>query len=124
MTTTPDKLETGGKAAESAAAVNPYHNPSYPQRTHFAEHEQLAAVLRSCEERLGSAFAKLESVGSEARQPALARLYHQMQGARDQVAEMARRIPLETGELYREDKERLAQAVAAFERTWKRWEQR
>jgi hypothetical protein len=50
------------------------------------------------------------------------RLYHQLLGARDQIAECARRMPLETGELYQEDKERFAQATGALERVWQRWE--
>jgi hypothetical protein len=44
-------------------------------------------------------------------------------GARDQVAESVRRIPLETGDLYHEDKERFEQALAAFDRVLKRWAQ-
>ena len=52
----------------------------------------------------------------------LVRLYLQMLGARDQLAEAARRMPLETGDLYDEDKERFEQAVAALERVWQRWE--
>ena len=37
------------------------------------------------------------------------RLYHQMQGARDQVAEAVRRLPLEVGGLYHEDHERFTE---------------
>jgi len=44
-----------------------------------------------------------------------------MLGARDQVAESVRRIPLETGGLYHEDKERFEQALAAFDRVLQRW---
>ncbi len=49
-------------------------------------------------------------------------MFHQLQGARDQVAEGVRRLPLEAGELYHEDKERFEQAVAAFDRVWPKWE--
>jgi hypothetical protein len=121
IATSGGNIATTGKPADGAHPVNPYRNPSYPERTHFAERDELAAVLRSCEERLSSARVKLESLANDAQRQVFARLYHQLQGARDQVAEMARRIPLETGELYREDKERVTQAIAAFERTWNRW---
>jgi hypothetical protein len=123
VTATPGELEIKVQSAESAIALNPYRNPSYPERDHFAEREQLAAVLRSCEERLGAALRKLEATEHDARRAELALIFHQMQGARDQIAEAVRRIPLEAGGLYREDKERFGQGVAAFERTWKRWEQ-
>jgi hypothetical protein len=45
-----------------------------------------------------------------------------MLGARDQIAEGVRRLPLETGALYDEDHERYKEAVAAFERVYRRWE--
>ena len=45
-----------------------------------------------------------------------------MLGARDQVAETVRRLPLETGALYDEDKERYEDALAAFDRVYRRWE--
>jgi hypothetical protein len=50
------------------------------------------------------------------------RTFHQLQGARDQIAEGVRRLPLEAGELYHEDKERYHQALAAFNRVWQKWE--
>ena len=62
------------------------------------------------------------SVVQPARRAGLERLYFQMLGARDQVAEAVRRLPLETGDLYDEDKERYEEAVAAFERVCSSWE--
>jgi hypothetical protein len=47
---------------------------------------------------------------------------HPMRGARDQVAEALRRLPLEAGTLYAEDKERFEQAVQDFDRVWRQWE--
>jgi hypothetical protein len=61
-------------------------------------------------------------LASHAQKPLFGRLYSQMQGARDQVAEAVRRLPMEVGGLYHEDHERLEQAKAAIERTWRRWE--
>jgi hypothetical protein len=99
------------------------HNPSYPQRVHVPERARLEEALRSIEERVGQAREKLEAIAaSQPNRPALERLYHQMQGARDQVAECVRRMPLETGGLYGIDEERLEQGAAALERAWQRFE--
>jgi hypothetical protein len=49
------------------------------------------------------------------------RLFAQMLGARDQVADCARRIPGETGGLYEEDHHRLEEALAALDRVEARW---
>ncbi|MBV8558874.1 MAG: hypothetical protein JO116_25315, partial [Planctomycetaceae bacterium] len=50
------------------------------------------------------------------------RLFFQMEGARDQVADAARRLPGETGDLYEEDRHRLDEAVAALDRVFRRWD--
>ena len=121
VTSSSSKLERACESAGGSDTNDLVHNPSYPARDHFSERTQLEQTLRSSEERLGSALQKLISLGNDPRQPVLTRLFHQMQGARDQIAETVRRLPLETGDLYHEDEERFAQAVAAFERTWMRW---
>jgi hypothetical protein len=101
----------------------PFRNPSYPVRDHFAERTKLEEALRIAEERLQAAQRRLEAGGDPARNSDGLRLYHQMLGVRDQIAECARRIPLETGALYEEDHERFKQAMDALERVWQRWEQ-
>jgi predicted nucleic acid-binding Zn-ribbon protein len=106
----------------AARAADPFHNPSYPQRTHLHERAALQVKLSKIEERLKSAHQKLSAATSHPRLAVLTRLYHQMQGASDQVAEAVRRMPLEAGGLYHEDSERLEQALAAFERTFGKWE--
>lgn len=101
----------------------PYNNPSYPQRVHIHERPYWQGILKSCEERIAKARKKLEVLGSSAPQRAgFERLYAQMLGARDQVADAARRLPGETGSLYHEDRERLEQAVAALDRVLKQWD--
>ena len=45
-----------------------------------------------------------------------------MMGARDQMAEAVRRMPLETGILYDEDAERLRHAEAALVRLLPQWD--
>jgi hypothetical protein len=114
-------LKTTTEPAEGSRAAQPFHNPAYPQRVHFTERAQLEGVLRSFDQRLESASQKLNLLANHADKPRFLRLYHQLQGARDQVAETARRLPLEVGGLYHEDHERFEQAVEAFERTWRRW---
>jgi exonuclease VII small subunit len=102
--------------------INPLHNPSYPQRVHIHERAHWEGVLKSCEERIATARQKLNVIGSSPRRAAFERLFAQMLGARDQVAEAARRLPGETGDLYEEDKHRLEEAVAALDRVFKQWE--
>lgn len=103
-------------------SVDPFHNPSYPKRTHFAERTKLAETLNRVDERMGQAAKKLAVLARDPRLVDFSRLYHQMMGARDQIAECARRIPREAGELYHEDHERLDQAVQAFERVVRQFE--
>jgi len=87
------------------------------------ESAELEKAVRSCDERIGSARQKLSSMGNHPEQATFVRFYHQMLGARDQVAESRRRMPLETGDLYHEDKERVEQAMAALDRLSRSWEQ-
>jgi hypothetical protein len=100
----------------------PFKSPTYPLRVHFAERAELEQRLHSIEERIQAARRKLDLLGSQPERAGLERLYFQMLGARDQVAEEVRRLPLETGELYDEDRERYEEALAAFERVYRRWE--
>jgi hypothetical protein len=108
--------------ALSSPAVNPFKNPTYPQRVHFHERAALEATLQSCNERVRAIDQKLAALSSHPRRAEFERSYHQLRGARDQLAEAVRRLPLETGTLYDEDKERFEQALAAFERVSRRLE--
>jgi hypothetical protein len=108
--------------ANQPPASNPYKSPTYPQRVHFHERAALEETLRSCDERIQAIRQKLDTLANHPRRADYERIYHQMVGARDQIAESVRRLPLETGALYHEDKERYDQAVAACERTFSRWE--
>ena len=110
------------ESAKRPTAPNPFKNPAYPPRVHFLERGPLQESLRSCEERLQAIRHKLDTLGSHPQRAAYQRVYHQMLGARDQVAETVRRLPLETGALYAEDKERLEIALAAFDRVYGRWD--
>jgi hypothetical protein len=116
------KLETDTAPRAGTRPADPFHNPSYPERTHLLDRAQLEIALRSCDERVKSALQKLNALRSHEQKSLYVRLYHQMQGACDQAAEAARRIPLEAGELYHEDQERFQQAMDALDRVWQRWE--
>ncbi len=99
-----------------------HHNPSYPLRVHVLERAQLEEALRSCDQRLNLALQKLNVLGNHPEKPRFLRLYHQMQEARDQVAEAVRRLPMEVGGLYHEDHERFQNAMQALERVSARWQ--
>ena len=100
----------------------PFKSPTYPVRNHFLERGDLEAKLRSADERIQAVRQKLDVMGTHPDRAGLERIYFQMVGARDQIAEGVRRLPLETGALYDEDHERYAEAVAAFDRVYRRWE--
>jgi hypothetical protein len=115
-------VEAGNTPGTVAHPVDSYHNPSYPQRVHLHERARLDEALRKCDERLNSALQKLNVLANHAQKEVLVRLFHQLQGARDQVAEAARRMPLEVGGLYHEDEERFKQAMDAIERIGGAWD--
>src|SRR5512135_143162 len=102
--------------------VDPLKNPSYPQRAHIHERAHWQEILRRCEQRIATARQELNGLGDGPNRAAFERLYAQMLGARDQVADAARRLPAETGDLYVEDRHRLEEAVAAFDRVLLQWE--
>ena len=122
MTVPSLNAETHNEHAVPARTTDSVSNPSYPKRVHLLERAELDGALRSCEQRLSLARQQLPEVASSANRAVLERLLHQMQGACDQVAEAVRRLPLEVGGLYHEDKERFENAMAAFDRTLARWE--
>ncbi len=97
---------------------HPMRSPSYPQRVHIRERAQWQAILQEWTERIETARQELASGKST---PAKERLYVQMLGARDQVRDAVRRMPMEVGDLYEEDHHSLENAVAALERLFERW---
>jgi hypothetical protein len=105
-----------------APVADPTKNPSYPQRVHLQEKPHWLGVLQTVESRLAVARQKLSVLGNDAKRPAFERIYAQMLGARDQVADAVRRLPLETGGLYEEDHHRVDEAVAALDRLFLKWD--
>ncbi len=122
MSSTSIEVVADKKVEAGSRSLDPFHNPSYPQRVHIVERAELEESLRSCDARISAIRLKLNALGNHASRPTYERLYHQMLGARDQVAETVRRIPLETGGLYHEDKERYEQGLAALDRVLKKWD--
>ncbi|MGP0061972.1 MAG: hypothetical protein ACLQGP_00035 [Isosphaeraceae bacterium] len=107
---------------QESKALSPFKNPSYPPRVHFHERAALQESLRGCEERLKGIRQKLDTMAYHPQKAAHERVYFQMIGARDQVADTVRRMPLETGSLHEEDKERYEIALAAFDRAYRSWD--
>lgn len=103
-------------------ALDPKKNPSYPQRTHLLEKPRWLSVLQDVEGRLAVARQELDVLGNDARRPAFERIFAQMLGSRDQVADAVRRLPQETGDLYEEDHHRVDEAVAALDRLFVKWD--
>lgn len=123
MTSPTEEIEKRTGAIAASRGTEPFRNPSYPLRDHFSERAKLEEALRTCDDRITSARRLLDAKGNLAGNARGVRLYHQLLGVRDQIAECARRMPLETGSLYDEDQERFKQATAALARVWQRWEQ-
>jgi hypothetical protein len=96
-------------------------NPSYPQRVHVRRRGELEGLLRQWDQRIAEAARKLKVMGQSPERPKYDRLHAQMLGARDQLDEAVRRMPMEAGYLYEEDEHRLHQAVAALERLFRKW---
>lgn len=109
-------------SSSSLPATNPYRSPSYPPRTHFNEQKALLDLLQAWNQRLEGGAKKLQVLGASKERVKLERLYHQTMGARDQIAELARRMPRETAALYDDDLERLRITQATLERLAREWE--
>jgi hypothetical protein len=100
----------------------PGRSPSYPQRIHVRERPQWRAVLEKWEGRIRVAATTLETTPADhPSRPSRERMFNQMLGARDQIADAVRRLPGVVGVLYEEDRHKLDEAVASLERIFTRW---
>ena len=115
-------VSEGENAGVPKPSADPKKNPAYPQRVHLHEKPKWLADLQEVENKIGYARQMLNSLKADPKRPAFERIYAQMQGARDQVADAVRRLPQETGDLYEEDHHRVADAHAALKRLFDRWE--
>jgi hypothetical protein len=116
-------IESGSAVGslEVATQRDPYKSPTYPARVHYGERRDLEAALQACEAKLSTVFQKLNVLAKNAKRAEYELKYFQLLGARDQVADCVRRMPLETAALYVEDHERFGEALKAFERVYKQW---
>ncbi len=103
-----------------ARPSHPLANPSYPERTHYSERPVLEQHLKGCNQLLDECRRKLSVIRDEKDRTHYTRIYHQLIGARDQLADMTSRIPREAGDLYEEDHHLLDEALSAIERLRKR----
>ena len=108
--------------SEPAPVADPKQNPSYPQRVHLSEKPHWQSVLQKVEDALVVARQKLNVLGNDAKRPAFEKIYAQMLGSRDQIAQAVKRLPLETGHLYEEDHHRVDNAVEALDRLFQKWD--
>ena len=99
---------------EEESFVSPAHPPE--REGHWQ------SVLQAVEARLAVARQKLSVLGNDPKRPAFERIYAQMLGSRDQVADAVRRLPQETGDLYKEDHHRVDEAIAALDRLFQKWD--
>lgn len=105
-----------------AKPPRPYMNPSYPERTYFPERPALEAKLKACDEKIAGVRRKIALVANHARKAEYQKVFHQLQGARDQLADAVYRMPREAGGLYHEDRERLEAAERSLTWLLRRWE--
>jgi hypothetical protein len=96
---------------------DPRRSPTYPQRVHIREKPHWQKLLADARARLEKASAERPAKTS----PQADRLLIQMTGSVDQIADSVARLPMETGELYAEDRHRLEQAVATLKRLQDQW---
>lgn len=100
----------------------PWQSPSYPKRVHVGERARWRGVLETWRGRIEDARRKLDDIAPGPKRAPYEKVYFQMCGARDQIAEAAGRLPMEVDHMYHDDLHRLKEAVAALERLFDRWD--
>lgn len=100
-------------SAPARQTADPRRNPSYPQRIHVREKPKWQALLYEWDAKIAHARNELSAWADQA---AAQLLQAQMEGARDQLASAVRRMPVEAGNVYDEDKHLLERSVAALQR--------
>jgi len=114
--------ESDSETSPRSTPANPWKNPTYPGRAHLHERAHWQSVLTYWSERIASARQAPMTVAMRMDFAPFERMLHQMQGAHDQIADAVRRLPMETNDLYEEDRHRLDEAVAALNRLFERWD--
>lgn len=101
--------------------VDPRYNPSYPHRVHTRERDRWNALTAEWTERVEAAATKLDNLMKGPKGEEAHRLFVQMIGSRDQIAEAALRLPTEVGSIYDEDRHLMHEAEIALKRLFDRW---
>jgi hypothetical protein len=114
--------ESDSATSPRSTPADPWKNPSYPQRTHLHERAHWQGVLADWDARIAAARQAPMTVAMRMDFAPFERMLHQMQGARDQVADAVRRLPMETYDLYEEDRHGLDEAVSALNRLFEHWD--
>ncbi len=122
MSKTQPVSESDSATSPRSTPADPWKNPSYPQRIHLHERAHWQGVLADWDARIAAARQAPMTVAMRMDFAPFERMLHQMQGARDQIADAVRRLPMETNDLYEEDRHRLDEAVAALNRLFERWD--
>ncbi len=117
----PQPSSEGETGATRTSVPDPKKNPSYPGRQHLHEKPHWQGILQSAEAQIAPFSQRLSVLGNDPNRTVYERLHAQMLGARDQIADAIRRLPGETGDLYEEDKHRVAEAITALDRLAQRW---
>ena len=117
----PQPSSEGESSSTRTRTPDPRKNPSYPAREHLFEKPHWQSVLRDAEAQIAPFVQRLNVIGNDSNRATYERLYAQMLGARDQIADAVRRLPGETGDLYEEDKHRVEEAIVALNRLAQRW---
>ena len=110
------QTETGSQPTDAG------RSPSYPQRVHIRERAQWRALLADRQNEVRAVRRKFDTLPNTPKRDEYARLLAQMDGTLDQIADAVRRLPMEVGELYEEDRHRLEEAEKALKRLLSRWE--
>jgi hypothetical protein len=105
----------------ASRSADAHSSATYPQRVHIHERSQWQALLKKWDERVASAGQTLTTLSPGDDRTARQLLYLQMTGARDQIADAVRRLPMEVGSMYEDDHLRLEEGVAALERLFQHW---
>ncbi len=117
----PQPASEGETSSTRTSVPDPRKNPSYPTRQHLAEKPHWQSILQNAETQIAPFAQRLSVIGNDPNRATYERLYAQMLGAHDQIADAVRRLPGENGDLYEEDKHRVEEAVTALDRLARRW---
>jgi hypothetical protein len=108
--------------SSKTASPSPFKSPSYPQRVHIGERARWEGTLTNWKDKVAAVKRKLDVILPGPEREPYDKLFFQMRGAVDQIADAVKRLPMEVGSMYEEDLHRLREAEAALERLLLKWD--